>query len=277
MALAMTAPLGAQDRMAVRDQRYQIGVMESVLAQAVEHGAEKTRESMQAVLPPADMLLATPARVRGFRQEGYGVFFDVEVPTLDTTLPLSFLMLDQSGLGLDSALQEIRSAAQKSGDVNLEQALRRIELQLAPLAPLATPGTPETLSGSSANAQAAAGARTVSGSAAVVTPDPRPAPASPMAGARVDAYLTQVRDALRKEVTDALIDAMLEHSRGLEIAPTEWLHIAAKRSEDRPRLSPVDTDAGTTHIRVRGADLTEFLGGKITREQAIDRVEVKLN
>jgi hypothetical protein len=117
----------------------------------------------------------------------------------------------------------------------------------------------------------------VSGSAAVAPSDAGPALPGPIATAGLDVYLSQVRDALRSQVTEALIDAMLEHSRGLEIAPAEWLHIAAKRSEDRPRLAPVDTDAATTHIRVRGADLTEFLAGKITREEAIRRVEVKVN
>ena len=29
-------------------------------------------------------------------------------------------------------------------------------------------------------------------------------------------------------------------------------------------------------IRVRGADLTDFLGGKITREEAIKRIDVKM-
>ncbi len=76
------APLAAQTPAPVRDQRYQIGVMENVLEQAVQHGADKTRDRMQALMPPAEMTLSTSARVRGFRQEGYGVFFDVEVPTL---------------------------------------------------------------------------------------------------------------------------------------------------------------------------------------------------
>jgi len=82
---------------------------------------------------------------------------------------------------------------------------------------------------------------------------------------------------MRREVKDALIDAMLDYSRGLEIAPNEWVHIAARRQDDRPRLAPVDTNADTLHIRVRGADLTEFLGNKITREEAIRRVDVKVN
>src|SRR5215510_13025836 len=103
-----------------RDMRYQIGVMERILEEAVQHGADKTRERIQSVLPPADMLLVTSAQVRGFRLEGYGVFFDVEVPTLDASIPLSFKMLDQTGLGLDSALQAFKQVVQKSNDVNLE-------------------------------------------------------------------------------------------------------------------------------------------------------------
>jgi len=272
IVLTAAAPLAAQTGAPVRDQRYQIALLESVLEQAVEHGADKTRESMQAVLPPAEMLLSTNARVRGFRQEGYGVFFDVEVPTLDTSLPWSFAVLDQNGVGLDSALQALRGIVQKSNDANLEQALRRIEVQLAPTVP-----SPFAQQGQQSSAT-----RTV-GSTSVDTSDTRPVQSAPVARspqpslASIEAYFSQVREALRREVRDALIDAMLNFSRGLDLAPNEWLHIAAKRAEDRPRLAAIDTNADTMHIRVRGADLTEFLAGKIDRDEAIRRVEVKVN
>jgi hypothetical protein len=264
MVLVAAAPVGAQSAQSLRGQRYQIGVMESVLEQAVEHGVDNTRERMQAALPQAELLLATRTRVRGFRQEGYGVFFDVEVPTLDTSLPWSLAVLDQNGLGLDSALQSLKAAVQKSGDANLDQALRRIELQLGPV-----------------NVQSALtqlsqqGARNAVGSAAVATGDTRPVQAPPVAN--VEAYLRDVHDSMRKEVSDALIDAMLEHSSGLDIGADEWLHIAAKRSEDRPRFSLVDTNADTINIRVRGSALTEYLGRKITKQEAIERFEVKVN
>ena len=246
-----------------RDMRYQIGVMERILEEAVQHGADKTRERIQSVLPPADMLLVTSAQVRGFRLEGYGVFFDVEVPTLDASIPLSFKMLDQTGLGLDSALQAFKQVVQKSNDVNLEQALRRIELQLGPVA--ITP--PDT-----------AGARTVAGSAATVSNDTPQTPVrtNVVPVTSVENYLNEVHSALRAEVRDALIDAMLDHGRGLDVAPNEWLQVAARRDDARPRLGPVDADVETMSIRVRGADLTEFLGGKITRDEAIKRIDVKM-
>jgi hypothetical protein len=257
-------PAAAQSRQpvdrAIQDQRYQIGVVERVLEQAVEHGAAKTRDRMQAAMPPADMLLSANARVRGFRQDGYGVFFDVEVPDLDTSLPWSFRMLDQSGLGLDSALQELRSLVAKARDTNAEQALKRIELQVAPL-PI-TGSTAPRLAGAQPSA-----ARPVTGSAASVADTP---PAPP------DLILDNPAEAYRAEIREALIDAMLQHSRGLNLAANEWLHIAAKRNDDRTRLAPVNTDDATMHIRVRGGDLTAFLGGQIAREEAIKRIEVKM-
>jgi hypothetical protein len=91
---------------------------------------------------PADMLLSENARARGFRLDGYGVFFDVEVPSLEGTLPWSFRTLDQNDLGVDNALRTLRSFVEASAanDVNLQQALKRIELQVTPVGggPLST-------------------------------------------------------------------------------------------------------------------------------------------
>jgi hypothetical protein len=124
------------------------------------------------------------------------------------------------------------------------------------LAPLAgSPGSPGA-------------ARPVTGSAAVAD--------LPAAPAQADPILDNPAEAYRAEIREALIDAMLQHSRGLNIAPGEWLHIAAKRNDDRARLAPVNTDDATMHIRVRGADLTAFLGGQISREEAVQRIEVKM-
>jgi hypothetical protein len=265
MLCAGAAPLAAQNPAVSRDQRYQIGVMERVLEQAVEHGAARTRERLQAVLPPAEMLLSANARVRGFRLEGYGVLFDVEVPDLPTSLPWSFLMLDQNGLGLASALQQLRSIVEKTGDTNAEQALKRIELQVAPVGLSAS----SAVAGAGAPALAPTAARTVAGSAAATNADAPPAVAA-------DPILNSPQEAYRQEVRVALIDAMLMFSKGIDVAPSEWLHVAAKRNDDQPRLAPVDTDAATLSIRVRGADLTAFLGGQITKDEAVRRMEVKM-
>src|SRR6267142_2322247 len=66
----------------LKEARYQIGQMERLLEGAVEHGATVIRDRLQALMP-ADMLLTENARARGFRLDGYGVFFDVQVPNLE--------------------------------------------------------------------------------------------------------------------------------------------------------------------------------------------------
>jgi len=91
-----------------------------------------------------------------------------------------------------------------------------------------------------------------------------------------DPVLTDPNEAYRTEVIQALKDAMLSHSSALGIGASEWLTIAAKGNDDRPRLAPADSDARTRIIRLRGSDLADFLAGKITREEALQRIEVRV-
>lgn len=263
IALIAAAPAAAQTTVTARadaDARYQIGQMERLLEGAVEHGAAVIRTRMQTLAQvPADLLVSDNAHARGFRLEGYGVFFDVTVPSFVTTLTWSLRTLDQNDLGLDSALKTLQSAVQASGDTNLEQALRRVELQVNPggvLTRAASQGSP-----------ALAGARTATGSAAATGADPQTAD---------DPILNDPNEAYRTEVIQALKDAMLEHSSSLAIRPNEWLTIAAKGNDDRPRLAPADSDARTRIIRLRGSDLAQYLARQITKEDALKRIEVQV-
>ena len=98
---------------AAAEQRYQIGQMERVLEGAVEHGLSVTRDRVQALAQtPADLLVSDNAHARGFRLEGYGVFFDVIVPSFETTWTWSLRTLDQNDLGLDSAAAHAADARQ---------------------------------------------------------------------------------------------------------------------------------------------------------------------
>lgn len=239
------------------DARYQIGQLERVLEGAVEHGGAVTRDRLQAVLPPGDMQISGEnAYARGFRLEGYGVFFDVIVPPFETetTLAWSVRTLDQNDLGLESALKALQAHVKTAGDTNLEQALRRVELQVNP-AVQARQAVPVS-----------AGARNATGSASATSSDAAAAPADPI--------LSDPSDAYRTEVMQALKDAMLEHSSSLGIGANEWLTVAAKGGDGRPRLAPADSDARTRMLRLRGADLSAYLARQITKEQALQRIEV---
>jgi hypothetical protein len=263
-AFAQNAAAAAKADADLKQQRYQIGQMERLLEGAVEHGLNMVKDRLQTLSQtPADLLVSDNAHARGFRLDGYGVFFDISVPSFNASWTWSLRTLDQNDLGLDSALKTIQTYVKNSGDVNLEQALKRVELQVNPVG-LARPA---------AAAPALApptGARTLTGSAATAQDAPPPAQQS------ADALVADVNEAYRAEVTQALMDAMLDHSSSLAIAPAEWLVIAAKGNEDRPRLGPADTDSRTRIIRLRGADLSAYLARQITREEALRRIEVRI-
>lgn len=240
-----------QQALALRESRYQIGQMERLLEGAVEHGATLMRDRLQGLMP-ADLLLTENARARGFRLDGYGVFFDVDVPSLEGPLPWSFQTLDQNNLGIESALRTLRSFIENAAanDVNLQQAMKRVELQVAPMgASLVATSAPAT--------GATAG------------------PAGPRPGAD-NSVLTNPSQAYRATISAALIDAMLEHSRGLGIGQTEWLIVAARGSDTRPRLALADPEGQTVFIRLRGSDLISFLAGQVSRDDVLKRVDVRV-
>ena len=251
--LVVPAPAAAQASGATpqqKESRYQIGVMERVLEGAVEHGVTMTRDRLQAVVPAEMQFMMDNARVRGFRLDGYGVFFDVVVPSFEGSFAWAIRTLDQNDLGVANAIKTLKDHIDADKDPNLQQALRRVELQVNPM-----------VSASPASARAAAASQRA-------TADGRPAGADPI--------LDNPNEAFRDEVKRALMDAMLDHSSSLGIEASEWLTVAARRNDDRPRLAPADSDASTMVIRVRGADLAAFLARRMSRDEVLERIEVRV-
>jgi len=92
-------------------QRQRISLMEGVLERAVANGADNLLRQVKHVMPDVPMLTGAP-RVRGFRLDGYGVFFDVEVPAL--RLPLSWTLryvADANLLAVNATLAQLRAMA----------------------------------------------------------------------------------------------------------------------------------------------------------------------
>jgi hypothetical protein len=67
---------------------------------------------------------------------------------------------------------------------------------------------------------------------------------------------------------------MLDSSKNLELGPEEWLTIAARNSEYGLTANEV-LNLATTLLRVKGSDLADFLAGRLTKEEARQRVEVR--
>src|SRR5687767_14004806 len=84
VVLAAASAAAQAPRQSEADQiraRQRISMMEGTLERAVLNGADNLVRQVDRVMPDGAMLTGAP-QVRGFRLEGYGVFFDVEVPAL---------------------------------------------------------------------------------------------------------------------------------------------------------------------------------------------------
>jgi hypothetical protein len=247
--------------------RQKISMMESVLESAVANGADSLMRAVRAVMPPDALVLTGAPSARGFRLEGYGVFFDVEVPAFRRTMAWTLRqMVDENGLGAAAAVNQLKAYIATVQDprqrTTLDRALRRLELQVGPVAPI-VPSPQE------------ASARTVGSTVAaqsVTQPPPASAPA-----VQVDpAVVEDPNGAYTREVSSAIVDAMIENSGPLPVGENEWLTVAARDNIRPDRLVPGDTsNISSIVFRVKGSDLAAFRTGRMTLEEVRTHVEVK--
>jgi hypothetical protein len=230
--------------------RQRISMMEGVLERAVSNGADNMVRQMKAVMGDAPMLTGVP-EVRGFRLDGYGVFFDVEVPALrlPVTWPLRYMFRDSRETKvIVEELRAMMSDAEPRQRDRLAQVVRQLEQTQASSAMRGSgrlgAATPLQVAGGGVAVEAAA------------YDDP-------------EAHYT-------REIKAALVDAMIEHSGPLPIGAEEWLSVAARDNVPRDPLIPTDT-ADTTSVifRVKGSDLSAFRAGRMTLEEVRKKVETR--
>jgi hypothetical protein len=290
LALAVSVPAWAQDAptppgaqgapapqpqprnaVDIGDMRHHIYVMEGALARAVDFGAKKLNQEIRSVMPDVFML-AGEAQARGVYLDGYGVFFDVEVPMLRQSMMWSLrMMMDQGDTQLQTAIANLRKGLQQGvADpelrLSMEKSLRTLERQ-------ATPG---------AGLQQRVGQR----GDAVVTPGvilpadpPMPSPASappPPAPVADKAWATDPNRAYTEAVQKALVDAMIDYSGPMKIGADEWLTVAARDNERRDSLAPQDPfeETVTMIYRIKGSDLQAYRANKIDLEEVRRRVKI---
>ena len=243
--------------------RQKISLMESVLESAVANGADSLMRAVRAVMPPDALMLTGAPSARGFRLEGYGLFFDVVVPAFRPTMAWTLRqMVDENGLGAAAAVNQLKAYIATVSDPRqrtaLDRALRRLELQVGPVRPLQ---------------QDAAGLRTAVPS--TVSAQDVALPASPPPA--VDpAVIEDPNAAYTREVSVAIIDAMIENSGPLPVGENEWLTVAARDNIRPDRLVPGDTsNISSIVFRIKGSDLGAFRAGRMTLDEARKHVEVK--
>jgi hypothetical protein len=252
------------------EARYNIFVMEGVLERAVKHGADQLRRQVQKVMPDM-LLLSGEAEARGFRLDGYGVFFDVSVPLMRQSVAWSLrTMIQENTVAAGAALRQLKAAIERmtpdaTERATLMQAIKRLEMQVTP-----QPGYPP---GGLAWQAAERAPQPQPGNVTSLEATPAPPPARPTGEAL--ALLEDPNGAYEREVIGALKDAMLNHSVAIRIGPDEWLTVAAHDNEQRNRLMPGEAyDLMTIVLRVKGSDLAAFRADRITLEEARKRVLV---
>ncbi len=105
VTMAVPALSQAQGRSRDEQRRNQIRMIEGVLVQAVRLGAAEVSKEMQRFEPAGVTVLTGVPRARGFLLDGYGVFFDVEIPDMNQSVIWSMMNVQrdrQVGNALDS-------------------------------------------------------------------------------------------------------------------------------------------------------------------------------
>jgi hypothetical protein len=230
-------------------RRDQIQLMEGVLSRAVRLGAEQVNRRMQSI-DPTMTVITGQARARGFVLEGYGIFFDVEVPTMSASAVWSMLTVQrdmQVAASLESLRRALASMPEGPKLQDAQQALQRVAQQVGPVQ------------------QQRADA------SGVALPAANTVVAATTAPGAMDDPDRQYTDAVKS----ALIDAMLDHSLSMDLGPDEWLTVAARQSEGP--LAPNQLfDVATIVLRVKGSDLSVYMGDRTKRAEVRQKVDVRV-
>ena len=281
IVVVATATVAAQTPTAPRmnsgDLRHHIYVMEGALARAVQFGALQLNREMRNFSPEL-FSLAGETSARGVYLDDYGVFFDVGVPVLRQSMMWSFKQIQQQD---DRATRELitrlKSIAGSTRDPaerrTLDATIARLEATLPDMRMSAQVSQPGTAAGAG-----------VTG-AAIIPPEPagsgaptRLTPNSEAPGPAINpAVLQDPNRAYTDAVQRALIDAMIDYSTPILLRSDEWLTVAARDNAPRDLFAPQDPfeEVVTILLRIKGEDLAAYRSGKIDREEAKKRVQLR--
>ncbi|HXW05352.1 MAG TPA: hypothetical protein VD833_08975 [Vicinamibacterales bacterium] len=257
LTAAATVPQAQNRHVDTQRRRNQIQLLEGVLARAVGLGAAEVASQMQR-LDPTMAVLTGRARARGFVLEGYGVFFDVEIPALRQSVVWS-MMTVQRDMQIARSLDNMKRAvdnvpSQEPAGQRLQQELKNLQRLVGPVQARSNAG------GQMAEVSAAS---TPGGPTAVS--DTRPA----LPPALLDDPNAHYTDAVKRQ----LIDAMLDHSLPMDLGPDEWLTVAARDGEG-PTTPGEIYDPETIVLRVKGSDLAIYAADRSRRDEIRGKVHV---
>jgi hypothetical protein len=248
--VTLAVPALAQGQGRSRDEqrrRNQIRLMEGVLVQAVRLGAEEVSTVMERFEPAGVTVLSGIPRARGFVLDGFGVFFDVEIPDMNQSVIWSMMNV-QRDRQVGNALDSLRSALETMPDgPNRQQAQTALQQVTKTVGPAMPPRGPQG------------------------QPAPVPVPGQISAAT---ATMPDPNVLYSESVKGALVEAMLDYSLQMNLGPEEWLTVAARASEG-PMPSAGLSDLITIILRVKGSDLAVYHGDPARRDEIRQRVKVE--
>lgn len=246
---------------AAQKARYQLRVMEGVLENAVQHGVRSVSQQMRVIMPDQIFFGAAP-RARGFRLDGFGVFFDVEVPTLRPSMVWTMRTLTQGAPDMARYTSTLKKLADQQNDQSTKRELERMmKIFEAQSGPLGGTGVAAAIAEGDAVGAAGRPGKPVANAAPVETPVLNPY-----------TDLPDPAEAYETEVKRALADAMLEYGTTLNIADNDVLSIAARSNEE---LGGSNYDVITVMMTLKGSDLNALKTGAATADEIRRRIVVQ--
>ena len=286
-APAPAAPPAVTRPLDPRELRTHIYVMEGALMRAVSAGAQRFNREIRTFVPSMMMLSGEP-QARGVYLEGYGVFFDVGVPVLGQSMVWNIgPMLQQDDRDLEG-IRALRAQIQKMQPgpdrAAAEAWLARMEfssgLARSSFDSLPAPA-PGRMQAPTALAIPDAAAKAPAKAAAESAPASTAVSSSQQPSITIDRKNLQDPNAINQVYTDAvrdaLVDAMINFSVPIRIAPDEWLTVAARDNMQRDSLAPSDPyeEVVTIILRIKGSDLDAYRRGEIDGAEVRRRVQLR--
>lgn len=236
--------------------RYHVRQMESVLVRAIEHAAEVMSHRLTSVSPDV-MALAGAPRAQGFRIEGHGLFFSVEVPRLSDSMAWALQVLNTNRD--ERTLTSLHRLAEAQTDpairADIERAIRLLDRHMTGRVLAEPPGA--TVAAASLD-PAGDGVRSQD---VQVQQEARSLLSNPSA-------------AYEDEVKSALADALLDYALTLPVAPGETVTVAA-RDAGYIAFPDAASEMVTITLSVQVDDLLAFRQQRIDRDEARRRVQVR--
>ena len=256
--VAAPAPVPANPARLSAERVGEVKVLAGVFVEAMNQGAAELVHQMQVIDPGSvGNAMISQAHARGIVLDGYGVFFDVDIPLMN----MSLIVTQRQAFVADlrQKIDEATRARTRATSPDVQQQLdARVQMLTSILYNIAPQLAPQLAPAAASPVAVANSSPPPQGSVVAQTADVSTAP--PLDTLYSDAIKT------------ALMNTMVNHSSALMLGDDEWLTVGAR---DNGPIIPgaIDNRAGII-LTIRGSDLAAFRANKLSREEVLKKIEI---